>query len=217
MDFNLARVNMVQQQVRTWDVLDPRILDLLSTIPREPFVLPAFKALAYSDAFLPIGFNQVILQAKIVGRLLQALNIKETESVLEIGTGTGYITALLCLLAKKVASIEIIAELSFEAKHHLKSLDLQNVTLEVGNGIEGCPVHGPYDVIVLTGSVPLLAKALREQLSIKGRLFAVTGQAPAMSAILITRVDKELWKEKVLFETDIPPLLHGPESKTFTF
>ena len=217
MDFNLARSNMVQKQVRAWEVLDPRILNLLTLIPREQFVPADFQALAFTDTFIPIGFNQVMLPAKIVGRALQALNIQETESVLEIGTGTGYLTALLCHLAHKVTSVEIIPELSLTAKHHLKALHLQNATLEVGNGIDGWPDHGPYDVIILTGSVPLIPKALRAQLSIHGRLFAVVGQAPAMSAVLITRINQELWREKVLFETDIPALLHGPQPKAFSF
>jgi len=216
MDFNLARSNMVQKQVRAWEVLDARILNLLTLIPREQFV-SAPKALAFSDTFVPIGFDQVTLPAKIVGRALQALQITNTESVLEIGTGTGYLTALLCHLAKKVTSLEIIPELSFEAKQHLKTLKLHNATLEVGNGMEGWPNHGPYDVIILTGSVPLLPKILREQLSIQGRLFAVVGQPPTMSALLITRMTKELWQEKALFETDIPPLLHGPKPKSFHF
>lgn len=217
MDFNLARFNMVQQQVRPWDVSLPQVLDLLATIPREHFVPTEFQQLAFSDTYIPIGFGQVMLPPKIVGRLLQALNIDHQESVLEIGTGTGYITALISELAKKVVSLEIIPELSLQAKERLTALDLHNIHLVVENGVEGYMPNAPFDVIVMTGSLPYLPKILREQLSVGGRLFAFIGELPIISAVSLTRVGKEHWKEQILFETDVPSLNHTLKQTLFQF
>lgn len=208
---------MIEQQVRAWGVLDEHLLNLMSSLPRENFVPAAYKKLAFSDTFIPIGHNQVMLSPKITGRILQALAIDPNESVLEIGSGTGYLTALLCQLAKKVTSIEIFPDLSREAEKNLRELSLPNVTLEVGDGIQGFASHAPYDVIILTGSVPFLPKIFREQLQINGRLFAILGESPAMSATLLKRVNKKHWTEQVLFETDIPPLLNVPKRSHFQF
>lgn len=219
MDFKLARFNMVQQQIRPWDVLDPKILNLLETLPREDFVPEPFRALAYSDAMLPIGYNQVTLPPKIVGKMLQSLTLHAKDTVLEIGTGTGYVTAALSLLTKKVVSLEIFPELSKQASLLLEKLNIKNVILEVENGLEGFAGLAPYEVIVLTGSVPTLPKKLYEQMSIPGRLFAVIGQKPVMSAMLIERLSKNQWEETSLFETMIPPLIdiHLPSKTVFRF
>ncbi len=217
MDFNTARFNMVQQQIRPWDVFDPQILELFATIPREQFVPQDFQQLAFSDTFLPIGHNQVIFPPKLTGRILQSLNLRKEHSVLEIGTGTGYLTALLSQLAKRVTTIEIIPELAKEALQNLKSLNLHNITLLIGDGLQTCTNEDRYDVIILTGSLPILPKILREQLSINGKLFAVIGKSPAMSALLLTRINKEYWREKILFETELPPLLYSSKKPGFQF
>ncbi len=217
MDFNIAHFNMVARQVQTWDVLDPNILALLETTPRELFTPGAFQALASSDTFIPIGYDQVMLPPKMVGRILQALDLEKHEVILEIGTGTGYMTALLSQLVKHVVSIEIIAPLLDQARHFLIELNCHNITLEVGNGAYGFESRNPYNAIIFTGSLPYLPKVLREQLAINGRLFAVVGEAPAMSAVLLTRVSKDRWREKVLFETVIPPLLQAPTINGFKF
>lgn len=217
MDLKAARVNMVHQQVRPWDVSNPKILDLLLSIPRERFVLPAFQHLAYSDTFMPIGFEQVMLAPKIVGRLLQALNLKQKESALEIGTGTGYITALMSQLVKKLVSVEIIPELLEQAKANLSSLGIHNAHLEVGDAVKGWPKAGPYDAILYTGSLSSLPNELYAQVSQNGRLIAVLGSEPNMSAILFTRTGQDKWIKEVLFETLLPSLINAPETEGFTF
>ena len=217
LDFNSARLNMVQQQVRTWGVLDPEILDLLLTIPRELFVPPSFRSLAFSDTDIPIGYGQVMLPPKIVGRILQSIKPNASGTVLEVGTGTGYMTALLSKLAKKTVSIEIILELATAAQNNLEALHLENIRLECGDAVTGWLQHAPYDVIILTGSVPRLPDSLKEQLIPGGRLFAVVGEPPVMSAMLITRVDEIQWKKESLFETDIPPLINAPQLPGFIF
>ena len=136
---------------------------------------------------------------------------------MEIGTGTGYLTALLSQLAKRVTTIEIIPELAKEALQNLKSLNLHNITLLIGDGVQTRTNEDPYDVIILTGSLPILPKVLREQLSINGKLFAVIGKPPAMSALLLTRINKEYWREKILFETELPPLLYSSTEQGFQF
>lgn len=211
-DFNLARTNMVKQQVRAWDVSDPRILEPLSTLPREHFIPEAYRGVAYADTLVPIGYGEWMLPAKVVGRLLQALHLDESDAVLEIGTGTGYVTALLAHLVKSVVSVEIIPQLAHSASQILPHLDIQNVAIEVGDGLQGPVAAGaePFDAIVLTGSVPCLPKHLRERLAINGRLFAVIGEPPVMSAVLLTRLTKEYWTEQSVFETVIPPLQHAP-------
>ena len=217
MDFNTARFNMVQQQIRTWNVLDLHILDLLGTTPREKFVPKPYQLLAFSDTSIPIGYNQVMLPPKLVGRILQSINLQPEETILEIGTGTGYMTALLSQLAQEVVSFEIIPALAKEARQNIKTLNLQNTLIEVGDGVNGyLNKHAPFDAIVLTGSLPFLPRILREQLAIQGRLFAVVGNGPAMSAMLLTRIDEEQWEEKCLFETEIPPLTH-PTIQHFQF
>jgi protein-L-isoaspartate(D-aspartate) O-methyltransferase len=217
MNLNLARFNMVQQQVRSWDVLDPRVLQLMTTVPREQFVPTAFQQLAFSDTSIPIGYGQVTLPPKMIGRVLQALTLDKRASVLEIGTGTGYMTSLLCQLAKKVTTIEIIPELAKEAFKNFKTLNLSNIVSEIGDGIQGWSANASYDAIVLTGSVPVLPASLSEQLTNNGRLFAVVGKAPAMSAVLLTRVNNERWTKQNLFETDIAPLLNAPQLNNFQF
>ncbi len=217
MNLNSARYNMVHQQVQPWDVSNPKVLELMLTIPRERFVPQAFQHLAFSDTSIPIACNQVMLAPKIVGRLLQVLDLNSNMSVLEIGTGTGYVTALLSHLVKKLVSIEIFPELSIEAHDILTSLSIHNAQLEMGDAVRGWPNTGPYDAIIVTGSMPALPQELSDQLSLNGKLFVILGTEPVMSAFLYVRQDKNQWLKKSLFETVVPPLLNAPEVRGFQF
>ncbi len=212
MNLKQARFNMVEQQIRPWEVLDQRVLDRLVAVPREEFVPPAFKNLAYADIQIPIGQGQSMLPPKIEGRLLQALSLKKSDRVLEIGTGTGYLTVVMAALAEHVCSVDIFPELRRLADYHL-----ENVSLEEGDAALGWSEGAPFDAIAITGSLPSLPKAFLEALKIGGRLFAVLGQAPAMEAVRIIRVGEQEWSREGLFETHIPPLLHSETTQKFTF
>lgn len=215
MDLKLARFNMVHQQVRPWDVSNKAILDLLSNIPREQFIPKSLRGLAYSDTLIPIGSNQVALSPKIAARILQAVDPKPQDNVLEIGTGTGYLTALLAHFAKKVISVEIFSDLKNQAQDNLNKLDIHNVELELGDGSHGFQSKAPYDIIVITGSVASIPHSFRKQIAKLGRLFAVVGKPPVMRAILLTRDSQDQFKEKVLFETLIPPLMREAKVSKF--
>lgn len=212
-----ARFNMIEQQIRTWEVLDAAVLDLLKQVPREAFVPEQYAGLAFADLEIPLGHGQTMLSPKMEGRILQALEIRPTDKVLEIGTGSGYLTALLAKQARQVYSVELIAELSRQAQKHLQQLGLKNVTLEIGDAARGWPAHAPYDVIVYTGSLPVAPDEVKQSLAIGGRMFVVTGEAPVMEAIMIERVDNENFKRDVLFETCLPTLDNAPQPQRFEF
>ena len=219
MNFETARHNMIEQQIRPWNVIDPVALDALEMIPRENYVADNMKGSAFSDAELPIGHNQVMLFPKIEAKILQSVQVKKTDNVLEIGTGSGYMSALLAHLAEKVCSVEIYAELSQNAQEKLRSEDFDNVTFVIDDGTEATEQtiaqQGPYDVIVLTGSVTQLPETYKQSLKTGGRLFAVIGSAPAMEATLITRVSADQFACEVLFETEIPALENMAEVTCF--
>jgi protein-L-isoaspartate(D-aspartate) O-methyltransferase len=212
-----ARFNMIEQQIRTWEVLDPKILQLLNDVPRENFVPDAYKGLAFADIEIPIGFGQTMLSPKLEGRILQAMDIKKTDNVLHIGTGSGYFAALLSHLAKHVISLEINAELSATAAYTLSQNNIHNITLELADGINGSPSKAPFDVIVFTGSSPVEPPNVRQQLKVGGTMFIVLGQAPAMQATLIKRISEEGFSEDVLFETCIPALENATQPARFEF
>ncbi|HEY8117818.1 MAG TPA: protein-L-isoaspartate O-methyltransferase [Methylophilaceae bacterium] len=214
-----ARFNMIEQQIRTWEVLDGTVLDLLKQVPREAFVPQQYAGLAFADLEIPIGHGhgQTMLSPKMEGRILQALEIKKTDKILEIGTGSGYLTALLAKLAKHVYSIEIIGDLSHIAQQRLAQQHIENVTLEVGDAAKGWPVHAPYDVIVYTGSLPVAPDAVLQSLAIGGRMFVVTGEAPVMQATMIDRISADSFKHDVLFETCLPSLSNAPQPERFQF
>jgi protein-L-isoaspartate(D-aspartate) O-methyltransferase len=209
-DLYQAKLNMVRQQVQPWGVSDVRILECLSTLPREHFVAETMQGVAYADSCISIGYGEMCLPPKVIARALQALQLDATHKVLEIGTGTGYITGLLASLVQQVVSIEILPQLAQSAGRILPHFDLGNFSIQIGNGLLEAPPGGPFDAIFLTGSVPCLPAELRKQLSIHGRLFAVIGEPPMMSAVLLTRVADEYWTEQVLFETQIPALREIP-------
>jgi protein-L-isoaspartate(D-aspartate) O-methyltransferase len=216
MDIERARFNMVEQQVRTWEVLDPEVLELLFTVKREDFVPPEYRALAFADLELPLGNGQAMWAPKMEARVLQELAIKPGEHVLEIGTGSAYFTALLAARGATVTSVEIDAKRAAEGRAKLARNGVTGVTVEVGDGSRGYGRHS-YDIIALTGSTPILADGFAAQLSPGGRLFAVVGEAPVMKARLVRWTAPGTPVSTDLFETVIPPLINAPEPARFTF
>lgn len=219
MDMEQARFNMVEQQIRPWDVLDQDVLDLLRQVRREDFVPEQYRELAFSDMEIPLGYGEAMLSPKLEARMLQEVGIKATDQVLEVGTGSGYMTALLARMAHSgyVRSVEIIPELSSQAATILKQHGIENITLEVGDAARGWKPAGSYDVIVLTGSVPVLPEAFQADLKVGGRLFAVVGESPVMEARLITCVAKGVYRTSNLFETDVPSLKNAMQPQRFVF
>ena len=212
-----ARFNMIEQQIRVWDVLDPVVLDLLKKVPREAFVPAQCAGLAFADLEIPIGHGESMLSPKMEGRILQALEISKNDTVLEIGTGSGYLTALLATLAKQVVSVEIIAELSETAQQRIRQQGIANVLLEIGDAANGWNTHAPYDVIVFTGSLPVAPDSVQQSLTVGGRMFVVIGEAPAMQATMIRRISAHSFKRDVLFETCLPALKNAPQPQRFEF
>jgi protein-L-isoaspartate(D-aspartate) O-methyltransferase len=220
MNMEQARTNMVEQQIRTWEVLDQEVLDLLYVVPREDFVPQQYRALAFSDLEIPLEEGkgaQRMWQPKLEARVLQELMIKRTDRVLEVGTGSAYLTALLAHRAAHVYSVEIKPALAAFGGSNLERHGSDNVTLEIGDAARGWPRHAPYDVIVLTGSTPVLPRGLVDELAPGGRLFAVVGQAPAMSARLVTSTGPGASRSVDLFETVIAPLVNAEHAPRFQF
>ncbi len=215
-DIEQARFNMVEQQIRPWNVLDQGVLDLLFAVRREDFVPAAYRTLAFADMEIPLAGGSAMWAPKMEARVLQELALKPFESVLEIGTGSGYFAALLASVAGAITSVEIDAGLAAEAKAKLARLDLDQVTLSVGDGARGWG-QGAYDAIVLTGSTPLLAESLFGQLKPGGRVFAVVGDAPAMSARIVRWTAPGVRTSIDLFETVIAPLRNAPAPARFEF
>ena len=212
-----ARFNMIEQQVRTWDVLDPVVLQLLHDLPRENFVPVAYQGLAFADIEIPLGFNQNMLSPKLEGRMLQALGLKKTQTVLHVGTGSGYFTALLASLAKYVTTIEINPGLSTQAAAKLAKNGIENVTLLVNDAATFLPSNQTYDVIVYTASTPIEPANMRAQLNINGVMLTVIGVAPVMQATLIRRVSATGYQQEVLFETCVSELNNTPQPARFKF
>ena len=217
MNLEQARFNMVEQQIRTWEVLDQEVLDLLYVIPREEFVSAEHRALAFSDLELPIGEGERMWQPKLEARVVQELALKKTDRVLEVGTGSGYLTALLAHRAAEVCSVELRPALAAFGRENLARYGSDNVVLESGDAARGWAGHAPYDAIVLTGSTPVLPRALLEQLNPGGRLFAVVGEAPAMQARLVACAAPGAWRSVDLFETVIRPLANAEQAPRFRF
>ena len=217
-DHSNARFNMVEQQIRTWDVRDADVLEVLHRIPREEFVPEAYKNLAYSDFAIPVGHGEEMLHPKFQAHALQALQLKAGSTVLEVGTGTGYLTALLAQFAEHVYSIDIHPDLLRVASANLGKLNITNVTLEEGDASRGWPDHGPYDAIAVTGSVPEIYDELKRNMKIGGYMFVIVGESPSMEAVILKRVGENEWsKEKSLFETDVKPLENTGVEPEFEF
>jgi protein-L-isoaspartate(D-aspartate) O-methyltransferase len=217
MNFEQARFNMVEQQIRPWEVLDGRILSLLESVQREDFVPVRYRKLAFADIAVPIGQGQVMMRPKIEARMLQALGLKEDETVLEIGTGSGFVTACLASLAKSVVSLEIFEDLHQEAALKLKDKSITNVELHIGDVMAGWQPEQAHDVLVVTGSVPEVPEHFLGWVNPGGRLFVVQGESPAMEACLMTRLDVTEWSVESLFETDLPVLVNAAPEPAFDF
>ena len=220
-DIEHARFNMVEQQIRTWEVLDQQVLDLLFAVRREDFVAPQYRSLAFVDMEIPLADNaptgERMLAPKLEARMLQELAVKPTDRILEVGTGSGYMTALLAKRGAHVTSVEINPAYSAVAATRLSAHGIANVTLEVGDAARGWSKHAPYDVIVLTGSVPVLADDFQRSLKPGGRLLAIVGEAPAMQARLTTCAGGGAYDSVSLFETCIAALNNAPQPERFVF
>jgi len=216
MNFEQARFNMIEQQIRTWDVLDQGVLDLLFEVRREDFVPSAYRALAFADLEIPLGDGERMWTPKMEARVLQELELKPHESALEIGTGSGYLTALLARSCADVVSVEINPRLLVEAGKKLRDAGLDHVRLEQGDGARGWR-NEPFDAIVLTGSTPVLQDSWLKVLKPGGRLFAVVGDAPVMAARLLRWTAPGAVANEDLFETVITPLRNAPQPERFVF
>ncbi|HEX5341359.1 MAG TPA: protein-L-isoaspartate O-methyltransferase [Duganella sp.] len=217
MNIEQARFNMIEQQIRPWDVLDAEVLELLHVVKRENFVPAAHKALAFADIEIPLPGGEMMLAPKIEARLLQDLALKKHESVLLIGAGSGYLAALLGHKAQKVTAVELSPELKALAEKNLADNGVTNVTVEQGNGAQGWSHGAPFDVIVVSGSLPVLPEAMLQQLKVGGRLAVIIGQAPAMKAQLITRTGEAGYDTRTLFETNVKPLASAVAPSQFKF
>ncbi|MEA3395033.1 MAG: protein-L-isoaspartate O-methyltransferase [Pseudomonadota bacterium] len=225
MNVEQARFNMIEQQIRPWNVLDAEVLELLSVVKREDFVPPAHKALAFADMEIPLRgtseaalqLGQCMLAPKVEARMLQDLAIAPTEKVLEIGAGSGYMAALLAQRAQRVISLEIEPELVTLARANLQKAGILNAEVRQGDGAKGVPVEGPFDVIVLSGSVAEVPHKLLEHLKRGGRLMAIVGDQPVMRATLITRTGDAEYRTTQAWDTVAPRLLNFPEHSRFNF
>ncbi len=221
MSVEQARFNMVEQQIRTWEVLDQDVLDLLYVVRREEFVPTEYRAFAFSDMEIPLyegtDEGERMMQPKVEARILQELAVRKNERVLEVGTGSGYLTALLAARSHHVYSVEINPKLKAFGEENLRRNGVENSTVELGDAAQGWRAHAPYDVIVLTGSTPILPQTFVLQLTLGGRLFAVVGDAPVMEARLVTSVGQDSCHTTALFETCLAPLKNALQPTRFEF
>ena len=217
MNIEQARFNMIEQQIRTWEVLDQNILSLLSVVKREDFVPPAYRSMAFVDTQVPLPDGQSMLEPKVEARLLQELGVQRHERVLEVGAGSGYMAALLAHRAQHVTTLELHPELARMAAANLKRAWVLNATVVEADASAGLPVEGPFDVIVLSGSVAEVPRLLLAQLKPGGRLVAVVGQLPIMRAVLVTRGSEAGHSTVELFDTVAPRLAGFGEPNRFTF
>jgi protein-L-isoaspartate(D-aspartate) O-methyltransferase len=217
MNIEQARFNMIEQQIRPWDVLDLGVLELLAIVKREDFVPSAHRALAFVDTEVPLPGGQCMLPPRVEARILQELDVHKHERVLEIGAGSGYMAALLAHRAQQVTTLEIDPELAAFAAANLKRAGVMNANVLNIDGAEGLASEGPFDVIVLSGSVAEVPESLLSQLKVGGRLAAIVGAEPVMRAVLLTRSDKLGVERTVLFDTVAQRLRHFPEPTKFHF
>ncbi len=216
----LARFNMVEQQIRPWEIFDLRVLSLLEQQPRDQFVPVAYQHLAYADIEIPIGHGQRMMYPRMEAKILQALDLKPVDRVLEVGTGSGYLTACLARLAGQVVSIDLHREFSEAAGARLQSLGIRNVVLRTGDALAApLEADGPFDAIAVTGSLPSSRQAdiFRQQLTPGGRLFVIVGASPVMQALLITRMAESGFREEALLETELAPLENSAQPAVFVF
>jgi protein-L-isoaspartate(D-aspartate) O-methyltransferase len=232
-DFEQARLNMIEQQIRTWEVLDQDVLDLIYQVHREDFVPSNYKQLALADTNIPLANGQVMMTPKLEARVLQAVALQKNDRVLEIGTGSAYLTALIAKKVQQLDSVDIFADFTNDALAKLENYQIENVQLHTGDVLSNWKNQTSYDVIIITGSMSKLDQSLQddhvdvggriksgtfiEQLTEAGRLFAIVGKSPVMEARLITRVGDKEWSSEILFETDLPALIGAEEAAPFQF
>ncbi len=216
LDMQAAREQMITQQIRTWNVLDDRVLATLRSVPREAFAPEAYRTLAFADTNLPLAHGQVMLAPKLEGKILQALNVQNTDKALLVGAGSGHLAACLGQLAGKVRVIEHHAQLAEQAQHKLRQVTSNNVSIEVGDATQ-LDLDQAYDVIIVTGSLPVYDERFQRALTIGGRLFAVIGAVAPMEAVKITRLAANQWQRDSLFETELPSLPNAKRPSPFVF
>jgi protein-L-isoaspartate(D-aspartate) O-methyltransferase len=220
MNIEKARFNMIEQQIRPWDVLEQDVLELLTVVKREAFVPDAYKSLAFIDTEIPLAHGETMFPPKLEARILQEVAVKKHETVLEIGAGSGYMAALLAYKARQVTTVEIIPELKEMAARNLAAYGITNAEAVLGNGAQGWPAGSSspaYDVIVISGSLPVLPDTFLQQLKVGGRLFAIIGESPVMTAQIITRTGESAFATVNIFETDVKPLQGAYTPSHFKF
>ena len=217
MDFEQARFNMIEQQIRTWEVLDPQVLDLLFEVKREDFVPAGHRELAFADLEVPLGHGESMMQPKVEARIVQELNVQPHETVYELGTGSGYLAALLAHRARHVTSAEIHPDLQARAAASLKGAGIDNVTLLEGDSAAAPLAESAFDVIVVTGSMPILPQSFLDRLRPGGRLFAVLGDLPVMKAVVVRQPVAGSFQHVELFETLVKPLVNASQPSRFRF
>lgn len=217
MNFERLRFNMVEQQIRPWEVLDADVLDVLMQVHREDFVPADLRVIALSEAVIPLPCGQQMLAPVIEGKVLQAVQVGKDDQVLEIGAGSGYMAALLAARAAWVRTVDIEPELVKLASANLNAAGVHNVIVEEGDAAQGWPKNAPYDVIVVSGGLPMLPQSLLDQLKVGGRLFAFVGEAPVMTGRLVTKVAEGQFQATDIFETLVPPLKNAVRHETFSF
>ncbi|KAA0077319.1 protein-L-isoaspartate O-methyltransferase family protein [Trinickia soli] len=217
MNIEQARFNMIEQQIRPWDVLDQDVLNLLSVVKRENFVPAAYRDIAFADLELPLPAGEHMLFPRVEARIMQELAVKKHETVLEIGAGSGYMAALLAHRARHVLTVDIKPELADLAKRNLADNGVTNAEVALGDGARGWAAAAPYDVICVSGGLPVLPQEMLEQLKIGGRLAAFVGTAPVMKAQVITRIDEKQYRVADVFETYVEPLINAVHPPRFKF
>ncbi|RDI96986.1 protein-L-isoaspartate O-methyltransferase [Dyella solisilvae] len=217
MNFEQARLNMVENQVRPWEVLDARVLDVLGSVRREDFVATEHRKLAFADLCLPLGHGEVMMKPVVEGRVLQALELTPTDQVLEIGTGSGFLTACLARLSAGVTSVDIHADFIATAGERLAKAGIANVKLETGEAVAGWQPNGLFDAIVVSGAVYQIPQRFLSWLKPGGRLLVVRGESPVQQVLLLTHEGNGRFREEALFETDLPYLQHAEPPRRFVF
>lgn len=217
MNIEQARFNMIEQQIRPWNVLDPDVLELLGVVRREEFVPEAYRTLAFADTEIPLGEGETMFTPKVEARILQELQVKKHETVLEIGAGSGYMAALLAHRARHVTTVEILPRLKDMAAANLARAGITNASVELGNGSAGWTDGAPFDVIVISGALEVLPEAFCKQLKVGGRIAAIVGKAPVQQVKIITRVSDSAFDTVTVFETNVTPLRSAPVPSHFTF
>jgi protein-L-isoaspartate(D-aspartate) O-methyltransferase len=218
-EFNIeqARSNMIEQQIRPWEVLNQAVLDVMAAVPREQFVPQRYRKLAFADLEIPLGHDQVMMSPKVEGRMLQALDIQPSDRILEIGTGSGYTAACMARLGGQVESVDIFKDFTQTAKENLIHIGLNGVNLQTGDAAKGWLNEKRFDVVALTASLPVYDRCFEHSLEIGGRLFMIVGERPVMEAMLILRVGEQDFFRDKLFETAIPALVHATPAPEFVF